>query len=122
MGWQVVHNDYVATIEGGCKALLDVRQKNLAVHRAIDHERSDDPVMAQPGDKGDRFPMSVWNGCDQSLATQAAASEPHHVCAGSGLVDKHQPGRVKHALLSYPTSAGASDIGSLLLRRMQSFF
>jgi hypothetical protein len=30
--------------------------------------------------------------------------------------------RVKHALLSYSTSAGASDIGSFLLCRVQSFF
>jgi hypothetical protein len=43
------------------------------------------------------------------------------VLVGS-LVDKHQPGGVKHALLSHPTSARASDIGSLLLCRMQAFF
>ena len=28
----------------------------------------------------------------------------------------------RHALLSYPTSAGASDIGSFLLCRVQAFF
>jgi hypothetical protein len=66
--------------------------------------------------------MSVWDRCDQSLVARAAASEPHHVCAIGGLVNKHQPGGIKQALLSYPASAGASDIGSLLLLRVQTFF
>jgi hypothetical protein len=34
----------------------------------------------------------------------------------------YQPGGIKHALLSYPASACASDIGSLLLFRVQAFF
>src|ERR1700730_12336530 len=109
MRWQVVHDDDIAATEGWCEALLDVRQENGAIHRAIDHERGDDPVMAQAGDKGGPFPMSVWHRCNQSLAAQAAASDPHHVCARGSLVDKHQPGGVKHALLSHPTSARASE-------------
>jgi hypothetical protein len=86
------------------------------------HDDARSQVVPQTGNKGDRFPMSVWHRCDQSLAARAAASEPHHVCASGGLVNKHQPGGIKQALLSYPTSAGASDIGSLLLLRVQTFF
>jgi hypothetical protein len=70
----------------------------------------DDPVVAQAGDKGDCFPMSVGDRCDQPLTARTAAS-------GGGLVNKHQPGGVKQALLSYPPSTGASDIGSLGLMR-----
>ena len=77
-------------------------------------------VVAQAGDESDYFPMPMRNRCDQPLPARAMTSEPHHVCAGSGLVDKHQPSGVKHALLSYPTSAGASDIGSFLLCRVQA--
>jgi hypothetical protein len=39
------------------------------------------PLWRTPGDKGDRFPMSVWDRCNQSLAAQAAASEPQHIRA-----------------------------------------
>jgi hypothetical protein len=122
MSWQFIHDNDIAATEGWYEALLNIREESGAVHRAIEHEWGNNPVVAQTGDKGDRFPMSVWNRCDQSLAAQAAASEPHHICAGGGLVNKHQPRGIQHALLSYPTSAGASDIGALLLCRVQAFF
>jgi hypothetical protein len=64
MALQVVHDDDIAASEGWYQALLyvrDVREKSGAVHRLIDHEWGDDPVAAQASDKGDRFPMSVWN-------------------------------------------------------------
>src|SRR6188472_2986371 len=121
MSWQIIHDDDVAATEGWCEALLDVREEDGAVHRSINHEGSDNPVVAQAGDESDCFPMSMRNRCDQPLPARATTPEPHHVCAGSGLVDKHQPSGVKHALLSYPTSASASNIGSFLLCRVQAF-
>lgn len=122
MSGQLIHDNGIAATKSWCEALLNVREESGAVHRSIEHEWGDDPVVPQTGNKGDRFPMSVWDRCDQSLAARAAASEPHHVCASGSLVNKHQPGGIKQALLSYPTSAGASDIGSLLLLRVQTFF
>src|ERR1700745_571835 len=108
MSWQIIHDDDVAATEGWCEALLDVREEDGAVHRSINHEGSDNPVVAQAGDERDCFPMSKRNGCAPRPPARPPPSEPHHVCAGSGLVDKPQPSGVKHALLSYPTSAGAS--------------
>jgi hypothetical protein len=35
MRWQVVHDDDIAATEGRCEALLDVRQENGTIHRAI---------------------------------------------------------------------------------------
>lgn len=122
MSWEVVHDDGITTTERWREALFYIREESRSVHRSIDHEGSDDAVMAQAGHKGGRLPMSVRNRRDQSLAAQAAASEPHHVGAGCGLVDKYQSGGVKHALLSYPTSARPSDVGSLLLGGVQTFF
>jgi hypothetical protein len=46
--------------------------------------------------------MTVRCVTDQSNPSRASTVEPHHLGAGSGLVDKHQPRRVKHALLSNP--------------------
>jgi hypothetical protein len=77
---------------------------------------------AQAGHKGDCFPMSMWRVADQSLAARTAASQPHHRGAGACLVDKHQLRGIKHALLSHPTSARMGHLGTLLLRRVQSFF
>src|SRR3974377_683137 len=108
MSGQLIHDDGIAATKSWCEALLNVREESGAVHRSIEHEWGDDPVGPQTGNKGDRFPIAVGDGCDQSLAARTAASEPHHVCASGSLVNKHQPGGIKQALLSYPTSAGGS--------------
>ncbi len=47
--------------------------------------------------------------------------EPHHVGADRSLVDKHQLGGIKHALLSHPTSARAGHVRSLSFRGLQAF-
>ena len=65
--------------------------------------------------------MPVWNGPDQSFAAAATALQPHHVGAGSSLIDKHQPGGVKHTLLSDPAPAYPGDIRSFLFRRAPAF-
>ena len=44
------------------------------------------------------------------------------LCADRGLVDKHQPGGIKHALLSDRTSACSRHIRSLPLGSLQAFF
>lgn len=50
-----------------------------------------------------------------------AAAKPHHIGRGCGLVDEHQPGRIKHALLSHPAPTRAGHVGALLLRCAQAF-
>ena len=59
---------------------------------------------------------------DHPLASWSTPPEPHQVCADRGLVDKHQPGGIKHALLSHPTSARSRHICSLPFGRLQAFF
>src|SRR5262245_41855975 len=53
MSWQTIHHDDVAATEGWCEALLDVREEDGAVHRSVNHEGSDNPVVAQAGDESD---------------------------------------------------------------------
>src|SRR5664279_1288583 len=52
--------------------------------------------------------MTVRCVTDQSNTPWTSTVEPHHLGAGSGLVDKHQPRWVKHALLSNPASSSAA--------------
>src|SRR5665647_1960618 len=66
--------------------------------------------------------MSVRHATDQPLAAWATAAKPHHFSIGRSLVDEHQTGRIKHALLSNPATARPSDVCSFLLRRAQAFF
>src|SRR5450759_4237343 len=65
--------------------------------------------------------MSVRHATDQPLAAWATAAKPPHFSIGRSLVDEHQTGRIKHALLSNPATARPSDVCSFLLRRAQAF-
>src|SRR5262245_21282480 len=58
----------------------------------------------------------------QPLATRSTAAQPHHCSGRAGLVDEHQPRRVKHALLAHLAPACAGYVRTLPLRRVQSFF
>src|SRR5665647_2179437 len=88
----------------------------------VEHQGCCDSIVAQSGHEGDGLPMSVRHATDQSLAAWATAAQPHHFCIGRGLVDEHQSGRIKHALLSNPAPARPSDVCPFLLRRAQAFF
>jgi hypothetical protein len=66
--------------------------------------------------------ISKRNGANHPDATRGSPSQSHHVRADGGLVDKHQPGRIKHTLLSYPAAARSRHICSLPLVCLQYFF
>ena len=67
-------------------------------------------------------PCSKRNAADHPIAPWRPSSEPHQVRADRSFVDKHQPGGIKHALLSHPTSECARHICALPLGRLQGFF
>ena len=119
---EVIHDDDVTAIQCRSQTLFDVCEEDRPVHRSIDHEGCDHPVMAQAGNQGDCLPMPVWNGSDQSFAAPATTPKSHHIGAGGGLVDEHQAGGVKHALLSKPAPTCPGHVRSFLLARAQAFF
>ncbi len=118
---EAVHHHGVTALECRNKASFEIGHEGCCIHRAIKHEGRDHPAMAQACHEGDRLPMPVRNMVNQPNATRAAASKPHHGGVGGGLVNKHQSGRVKHALFSHPTPPCPGHVRSLLLRRPQAF-
>src|SRR5215471_4627604 len=95
MSRKVVHDDDVTVVERWSQTLFDVCEEDRPVHRPIDHERCDHPVVAQSDNQGDGLPMAVGNGPDQSFAPRATAPKSHQAGAGGGLVDEHQSGGIK---------------------------
>ena len=118
----VVHHNYIIALERGNQALHDISEEHLAGHGSLEYHRCGHFIVAQGGHKGDCLPCSERNAADHSLATWRPPVEPHQVRADRRLVDKQQPGGIKHALLSHPTSARLRDICSLSLGRLQAFF
>src|SRR5215831_16805745 len=122
MSRKVVHDDDVTAVERWSQTLFDVCEEDCPVHRPIDHEGCDHPVVAQSDNQGDGLPMAVGNGPDQSFAPRATAPKSHQAGAGGGLVDKHQSGGIKQALLANPAPPCPRHVRPFLLRRAQAFF
>jgi hypothetical protein len=118
----VIHHNDVVAPKGRHQTLLDIGEKHLAGHGALDHHRCGHFVVAQSGHKGNCLPRSKRNRADHPNASSGPAPEPDQIRTDRGLVDKHQPGGIKHALLSYPTSARSRHICSLPFGRLQAFF
>jgi hypothetical protein len=70
---KVVHDDDVTAAERRSQTLFDVCEEDRPVHRPIDHEGGDHPVVAQSNNQGDGLPMAVGNRADQSFAPRAPA-------------------------------------------------
>jgi hypothetical protein len=89
MSRKVVHDDDVTVVEHWSQTLFDVCEEDCPIHRPIDHEGCDHPVVAQSDNQGDGLPMAVGNGPDQSFAARATAPKSHRAGAGGGLVDEY---------------------------------
>src|ERR1700752_2748495 len=118
----VIHDDDVIAPERENQALLDIGEKHLTVHGTLDHHWRGHFIGAQGGHEGDCLPRSERNGADHPDAPWCSPPEPHHVGADRRLIDKHQPGGIKHALLSNPTSSRLRHIRSLPFGGLQAFF
>lgn len=59
MAAEIIHDDDIACGQCRHKALLDIGGENIAVHGTVDHLRGIDPIMAQRGNEGHRFPMAI---------------------------------------------------------------
>src|ERR1700694_1738833 len=51
---------------------FDIGEEGRSVHRSVDHEGGNDPIMTQTRHQSDGLPVPVWNGPDQSFAAGAA--------------------------------------------------
>lgn len=118
----VVYDDNIAAPERRNQALLDVSTEYLCGHGPVDHHRGDHFVVTQGGHKGDRLPLSTRGMPDEFDASRTATPEPHHLGGDRSLVDKHQVGGIKHALLSHPAAARPRHVGAVLFRRPQTLF
>src|SRR5215468_6281173 len=118
----IVHYDDIAAFERGNQALLDIGQERLCVHGPVDYHRGDHFIVPQGGHEGDHLPFPTRGTPDQLDASRTATPKPHHLGGDRSLVNKHQPGWIKHALLSDPAPARPGHVGAMLLCRPQTLF
>ena len=122
VGSQVIHHYDIVSAERRNQALLDLGEERLSAHGSVDHHWRGHFIVTPRGHEGDCLPCAKRDAADQPDPARSPPPEPHHVGAGRSLVDKHQPGGIKLALLADPTSPRAGHIGSLPFRGLQAFF
>ena len=124
VGGQVVEDDDGAGLKLGDEDLFDVGIKGVSIHRARDHPRCDDPFAGQARNQGLVSPSPKRGAPLETLAFQAPAMGPGHVCVGAGFVQKDQSlGIGPHDDLSFtPVAPGLAHRGLALFLSDQPFF
>src|SRR6266542_6180123 len=77
VSWEIVDDDNVAAIECRDETSFDIGEEGRSVHRSVDHEGGNDPIMTQTRHQGDGLPVPVWNGPDQSFAAGTTTPQSH---------------------------------------------
>ena len=119
---QVVHDHAVAWIQGRRQELLDIGQEDLAVDRAVEHQRRDHAVAPQAGQEGGGLPVAMRDGAEQPFTPPAAPVAPRHVGGGPGFIEEDQLGRIEPRLSPAPLRARRGYIGAFLLGGVRGFF
>jgi hypothetical protein len=119
---QIIHDDDVAGCQRRDQAALDIGAEDRAGHRPVNDKGCRHRVDPQAGDKGGGFPMTVRHPSDQPGTASAAAVSAGHVGGRAGLVDKHQPTRIKLRLEALPHLSCRRHVGALLLGGVYGFF
>ena len=94
----------------------------VAVDRPVEHHGRDHAGHAQAGDQRGRLAMAVRVAHPQPLAPAATAVAAGHVGRRPGLVDEHEPRRIKVELAVEPCLALIQDVGAVLLNRVPGLF
>jgi hypothetical protein len=119
---EIVHDDDVAGPECRNHHLFHISEEAQAVDRSVEDTGRIDPVAAQRRQEGQGSPPAMGRPADKTAAAGAASVGPRHVGLGPGLVDEHEPGRIKFPLMPLPSRPAARDVRPFLLAGQQAFF
>lgn len=122
MASEVVHDHDVARRECWHEELLDVGGEDLAVDRPVEHAGGIDPIMAQRGKEGQRFPFAKGRLGQQLVTPQRPTPDRRHVRLGPGFINEDQPLGIKPRLILLPLCAPSRDLGAILFGGEQRFF
>lgn len=119
---KIVHNHDIAAPQRWNQKLFHPFDEGQPVHGPIHYKGRNHAVMAQASHERDRLPVTVRRVSHQPHTACAATSQAYHIGGGGGLVDKHQPRRIKITLLTNPAPPRTRHVCPFLLGSVQSFF
>ena len=119
---EVVEDDDVTWPQRRAELLLDPLGEARAIDRLIEHEGRVDPVAAQGGDEGHRFPVTIGHLGMEPLAFGRPATQGSHVRLGPGLIYEDEPSRVRSPLIFLPLLAPPGHLWPQLFGGKNAFF
>ena len=122
MSGNIVQKDDLTLLQSWSKDLFDIGQEVESVHRAIQHKRGGDAIIAQPAYESRCFPVAVWHLIDEPFAFQSPPIEASHFGGGGGLIDEDKLLRIKGWLFFPQGLTSRGDVGPILFRRVYTFF
>src|SRR5216684_6241095 len=122
MSGNIVQKDDLPLLQSWSKDLFDIGQEVGSVHRAIQHKRGGDAIMAQAAYESCRFPVAVWHRIDEPFALRSPAIKAGHLGGGSSLIDEDKLLRIKGSLFFPQGLTGRSDVGAILFGWVYAFF
>jgi hypothetical protein len=122
VGREIVHHDDIAGAQGGHQALPKILDEDRTGHGSINDEGRGDPVLTQPSDERQYFPMPPRHPPDNTLAAFGATAQSRHVGRRAGFINEDQLGRIEKRLLLLPGGARRGNVRPLLLGGVYDFF
>src|ERR1700694_6305367 len=86
MSGNIVKKDDLTLLQSWSKNLFDIGQEMWSVHRAIQHKRGGDAIIAQPAYESRCFPVAVWHLINEPFALRSPAIEAGHLGGGGRLI------------------------------------
>src|SRR5260370_16817192 len=82
MSGNIVQKDNLPLLQSWSKDLFDIGQEVGSVHRAIQHKRGGDAIMAQAAYESCCFPVAVWHLINEPFALRSPPIEAGHLGGG----------------------------------------
>ena len=122
MRGEVVGDDDVAWCERRDEDLLDVGEKTVAVHGAIDDARRGQPRDAQARDKRARLPARQRRMIADALAARTASISTYEIGRNAGFIEKDQTRGIPRRRRALPVVPRRGDVGSVVFGGAYRFF
>ena len=122
MRGEVVSDDDVAWRERRDQDLLNVGEKTVAVHGAIDDAGRGQPRDAQARDKRARLPARQRRMIADAIAARAAAISAYEIGRDAGFIEKDQARGIPRRRGGLPLVPRLGDVGSVVFGGAYRFF
>src|SRR5260370_36742994 len=118
MSGNIVQKEDLSLLQSWSKDLFDIGQEVESVHRAIQHKRGRDAIIAQPAYESRCFPVAVWHFINEPFALRSPAIEAGHLGGGGSLIDKDKLFWIDGFLFFPQGLTGRGDVGPILFSRV----